>query len=79
MAYWVQEFGTNHNNVNYRSFICDYRSDIKKLPRESTEGKLQENDTISSAPCSPGSDCLCLEDSSVWILGKDTNDWQEIK
>jgi len=78
MAYWVQETGTNHNSSNYRSFICDYREDIAKLPKQNTYGKKQEGDTVSSMPCSYGSDCMVLEDSSVWILGKDTNEWQEV-
>lgn len=78
MAYWVQETSTTQNMSNYRSFYCDYRTDIDKLPRVGIEGEPQKNDTVSHKPCSHGSDCLCLEDSSVWILGKDTNAWQEI-
>lgn len=78
MAYWIQETGTHHNSSNYRSFICDYRSDIAKLPKQNTYGEKQEGDTVSSMPCSCGSDCICLEDSSVWILGKDTDEWQEV-
>lgn len=78
MAYWVQETGTHHNHSNYKSFICDYRSDIEKLPRRDVDGEPQEGDTVSSTPCTYGSDCLCLEDSSVWILGKNTNEWQEV-
>lgn len=74
MAYWIQEIGSN----NYRSFICDYRIDITKLPKQNTYGEKQEGDTISSMPVACGSDCLCLEDSSIWILGKDTNEWQEV-
>lgn len=78
MSYWVHETGTHHNFANYKSFICDFRSDIDKLPKVGINGEPQENDTVSSLPVSFGSDCLCLEDSSVWILGKDTNKWQEI-
>ena len=79
MAYWIQETGTHHNLINYRSFICDYRSDIDNLPRVGISGSPQEGDTVSSAPCSCGSDAFVLEDSSVFILGKDTNEWQEVK
>lgn len=78
MAYWVQETGTHHNFSNYRSFICDYRTDINKLPRVGIEGAKQEGDTVSSAPCAYGSEAFVLEDSSVFILGKDTNSWQEV-
>ena len=38
----------------------------------------QENDTVAAYPCACGSDCMCLEDSSIWILGKDTNEWKEV-
>lgn len=75
MAYWVQETGTHHNSSNYRSFMCDYRSDIDKLPRVGIEGEKQEGDTVSSSPCAYGSLCHCLEDSSRWVLGRDINKW----
>lgn len=78
MAYWIQKTGTHHNFSNYRSFICDYRSDIEHLPKVGIEGKKQDGDTVSSTPCSYGSDAFVLEDSSVFILGKDTNEWQEV-
>lgn len=78
MAYWVQETTTKQNMINYRSYICDFRSDIEKLPRFGIKGTDQEGDSISPQPCSYGSDCLCLEDSSVWILGKETNEWKEL-
>ena len=57
MGYWVQETGTHHNFSNYRSFMCDYRTDINKLPRVGIEGEKQDGDTVSSTPCSHGSDC----------------------
>lgn len=78
MAYWVQETGKNNNSGNCRSFYCDYRSDIAKLPRAGIKGADQKNDTVSSTPCIHGSEALVLEDSSIWILGKDTNEWKEI-
>lgn len=78
MAYWIQETRTNQNMKNYKSFMCDFRTDIEKLPRMGINGTEQEDDTVSSLPCSYGSDCLCLEDSSVWILGKETNEWKEV-
>lgn len=75
MAYWVMP---SNNSTNCKSFICDYRTDIEKLPRTGIHGEHQENDTVSSLPCSYGSDCFCLEDASVFILGKDTNMWKEV-
>lgn len=57
--------------------MCDYLSDIKKLPRVGIEGEKQENDTVSSSPCAHGSECICLENSTTWILSKDTNTWKQ--
>ena len=78
MAYWIQKTSGKQNMMNYRYFICDYISDIKKLPKFGIEGEKQEDDTISSLPCSYGSVCLCLEDSSKWILSKATNEWKSV-
>lgn len=78
MAYWIQKTPNNHNLSGYKEYRCDYRTDIERLPRFGIEGKKQEGDSTSSYPCSYGSECLCLEDSSVWSLGKDTNTWIEI-
>ena len=76
MAYWI-DFNAE-SNANCKSFYCDYLTDINDLPRCGVEGVKQSDDTVSHKPCSYGSDCLCLEDSSVWILGKDTNEWKKI-
>lgn len=76
MAYWIDPNAKNQSTC--RSYMCDYRTDINKLPRINIEGEKQENNTVASYPCACGSDCMCLEDSSIWILGKDTNQWQEI-
>lgn len=78
MAYWIQKTSNSHNMINYRYFICDYINDIKQLPRFGINGSEQEKDTISPLPCAYGSDCLCLEDSSKWVLSKDTNEWKKI-
>lgn len=74
MSYWVHECG-NKNSSLWRYFQCDYLSDIKKLPTSTKEGVPQQNDTISKNKCSPGSQCLCHEDGSLWLLGKDTDKW----
>lgn len=78
MAYWIQETGNKYNMRNHRSYICDYVTDIEKLPRQNIYGEQQGNDTLSCTPCAAGSSCLCLEKSSVYILGKDTDEWQEV-
>lgn len=77
MAYWIIEAG-NSNNANYRGFYCDYLSDISKLPTQTKEGAPQEGDTVSSKPCSAGSNCVCLENSNVYVLGKDTDQWKQL-
>lgn len=74
MSYWIHESG-NKNNSLWRFYQCDYISDIEKLPTASTEGIPQLNDTVSRTKCSPGSQCFCQEDGSVWFLGKDTDKW----
>lgn len=72
MSYWIVK-SNNYNNSKY--FQCDYVSDIDNLPTTKKEGKKQQNDTISSYKCAPGSQCLCQEDGSIWLLGKDTDNW----
>lgn len=57
--------------------MCDYLSDIKKLPRVGIEGEKQEGDTVSSLPCAFGSECICLENSTTWFLSKETNMWKQ--
>lgn len=78
MAYWIQETSTIHQRPNHRSFHCDFRSDIAKLPRQDIDGEVQEGDNLSHKPCSYGSTALVLEDSSYWELGKETNQWKEL-
>ena len=74
MAYWIQKAG-NANNSAYRLFYCDFIKDLKLLPTQTTEGAPQKDDTVSSQKCGYGSECYCLEDCSVHILGKETNTW----
>lgn len=74
MAYWIHETG-NKNSWLWRFFMCDYISDISKLPTATTKGEPQLNDTVCKDICAPGSKCLCLEDGSTWFLGKETNTW----
>lgn len=76
MAYWIDP---NTTKSTKKSYMCDYRTDIDNLPKSNgIHGLQQDGDSISDNPTSFGSDCLCLEDSSVWILSKDTNTWIEL-
>lgn len=45
-------------------FVADSPNDIKNLPTHMPQ-------------CAPGSTCLCISDSSVWMLGSDRI-WHEI-
>lgn len=78
MAYWIQTTANNHNVSGYKLFYCDYISDIDKLPRFRIEGEKQEDDSTASYPCAYGSECLCLENSCKYVLGKATNTWQKV-
>lgn len=79
MAYWIQEFGGNgQNRYNWRMYHCDYRDDIAKLPLNDKEGVKQGNDEVSCTKATYGDQCLCLEDSSVWELRNEPNDWKEL-
>ena len=80
MAYWIQEIVSTGggSRVGRRMYHCDYVSDIEKLPLNDKEGTLQNNDTISHTKARFGDMCLCLEDSSVWELGNDSNEWKKL-
>lgn len=78
MAYWIHESG-NRNNSMWRFFMCDFVRDLTKLPTALKEGVPQPNDTVCKNRCAPGSQCLCHEDGSIWILGKDTDTWVQRK
>ena len=79
MAYWIQEFGGEAaNRKDLRMYHCDFRTDINKLPTNTAEGVEQEGDFVAHTKAKYGDQCLCLEDSSVWELGKDANFWKEL-
>lgn len=79
MAYWIDSIGGDgKNRPDWRMYHCDYRTDIDKLPLNDKEGEQQENDTYSCTKATFGDQCLCLEDSSVWELRNEPNDWKEL-
>lgn len=78
MAYWLVEPETNRKNTKNKSYMCTHLTDIENLPKGGKYGKSKDGDTVSPLPCGAGSDCLCLEDSSVWILDEETNEWINI-
>ena len=79
MGYWIQEYGSDATaRKNYRMYHCDYRSDIANLPLNDRDGVQQGSNTISCSKAHYGDQCLCLEDSSLWELRKEPNDWKEL-
>lgn len=79
MAYWIQEIGGNGTNrQNWRMYHCDYVTDIQKLPLNDKNGVQQGDDTISCTKAHYGDQCMVLEDSSVWELGNETNEWKKL-
>lgn len=52
-----------------QSYSVALRDDIKKLPTNTERGKQDcpRNDTLNDL-CSLGSDAICAEDGSVWLL-----------
>lgn len=75
--YSLTKLGNNMNSDGVREFIADTLDDVQKLPRLKTEGTQQGGDSTSNDCVMAGSTCLCLEDSSVWILGNDDK-WKEL-
>lgn len=75
--YWIQENDcTKHSR---RMYHCDYRNDIDKLPTNSATGDRSATDTdIAASNAHYGDRCLCLEDSSLWELRNEPNDWKEL-
>lgn len=71
--YWIDQ----GSYTNQRSFYCDNESDIANLPKMDTEGVKQGDDDVSYLPCAKGSSCLCLGNSSLYILGSN-NVWVRV-
>lgn len=82
--YWVQEYGqaTGANRGNWKMFHCDYKSDIALLPTNTQLGQqITGNDTFdktTNALATYGDQVLCLEDSSVFELRWEPDDWKEL-
>ena len=75
MAYWLNH-NTEYIPAGQRDYFCDDRQDIADLPTNLHEGKKME-DSVTHKICDPGSFCLCIEDSSGWILNS-RGVWKEV-
>lgn len=54
-----------------RTFLCDFRNDIQNLPTQNTKSADYPNGVPT------GSEALCAEDGSVWIL-TNAGTWKEL-
>ena len=75
MAYWLDS-NNSYVPTGQKSYYCDDTDDISDLPTNLTEGKPM-GDTITHRKCEPGSFCLCIADSSGWILNSE-GEWKEV-
>ena len=75
MAYWIAHNSNRSYSNSHRCFQCDFTRDIDKLPTSKKIGVKENNDTLSTNPCAPGSECFCFEDNSIWLLGMETDKW----
>ena len=75
--YWINESETVKGSSKQVSFYCDTTSDIPNLPTSQASGVKQGNNDVSCLPCDKGSSCLCIGDSSFWILNS-SDVWTEV-
>ena len=75
MAYWI-DHNTGDVPEGQFSYFCDEPSDIPDLPTSQHEGK-DMGDRVTNRKCKPGSFCLCIGDSSGWILNS-LDEWKEV-
>lgn len=75
--FWIQETGTNKNNMNYRLIYAEFESDLDRLPTQTDPGNQDNGDTIANKLVSAGSECIVLETGDVYVLGKSTNTWDK--
>lgn len=78
MAYWIQEIGGTGQRPDFRMYHCDYVTDIQNLPLNDRDGVQQGDDTVSCKRAHYGDQCMCLEDSTVWELRNEPNDWKKL-
>lgn len=77
MAYWIQE--SDCSKYSRRMYNCDFRADVAGLPTNTRLGDVDRADCPEAADYAHyGDRCLCLEDTSVYELRKETDDWKEL-
>lgn len=73
MAYWVE----GREKCSIRIYACDFLSDIAKLPTQTKNGEGAGLSADEKQKCLEGSKCTCLEDGSLWKLGKESG-WRKV-
>ena len=63
---WFESAKSQLNNSKERSFYADLESDVANLPNVNSD---------YPGGIAPGSDCLVIESSNVYILGSDGETW----
>lgn len=64
------------NSPTQTEYICDFESDVEKLPTNKIVG-TQDGNSISNECCAVGSTAFVIETSSVYMLGNDSL-WHKI-
>ena len=75
MAYWI-DHNSSYVPSGQKCFYCDDVDDIAKLPHMNVEGTDQVG-SVTNNTCQPGSSCLCIGTSEVYILNSN-DEWVSI-
>lgn len=70
----ISKINGQFNSTQIKEYICDYLSDLSKLPTSETKGSQQDDSSVVNNNCSVGSEAYVIENSSRYILGND-NKW----
>lgn len=75
MAYWIDESSLSnvYGSSRQLDFYCDTAADIANLPTHTKEG-VPQGDTVTHKKVDKGSSCLCIADSSLYMLNSE-DEW----
>lgn len=73
--FWIQRLGMN-NSPEYRFYNAEFTTDLDNLPTHLHNGNQISGDTTANKKCALGSECLCFENKTRYVLSN--NGWQEI-
>lgn len=75
--YWIDPAQQKTGTPGVRDFYCDEPADVRNLPTSSALGVQQGEDTVSCQKVYPGSSCMCIGSSEVYILNS-LDQWKSI-